>query len=349
MAYWEERALQIEQSNFEQSLDFINFMTGEYLRAKEDINARIYNHLKDMADINNISLSDVKRMMNDKDLDLWKTSLNEFREKSKGILSPSIERELDTISKRVRISYLQAMETDLKIVVDKLINEEYKSAYNSITEGYKETYYHQTYDLQKVTGYEVVSGIDERKLKALVYKPWASDGLNFSDRIWSKKNKLINSLHKELTQSLIGGTTINQITNKLVKDFEVSEYQAKRLIRTEMSAIRSQATKDSYGDLNNQRYQILATLDTRTSDICRRLDGEIFNISDYKVGITAPPFHPFCRSTTIPYIEGETDTGTRVARDPVTGETVRVNSKLKYQEWFDMFVRIAKKLEELNN
>ena len=148
---------------------------------------------------------------------------------------------------------------------------------------------------------------------------------------------------------MIGGTTINQIANKLVKDFEVSEYQAKRLIRTEMSAIRSQATKDSYRDLNIQRYQILATLDLRTSDICRRLDGEIFNISDYKVGITAPPFHPFCRSTTIPYIEGETDTGTRVARDPITGQTVRVNSKMKYQEWFDMFVRIAKKLEELNN
>lgn len=338
MAYWEERALQIENANFKQSNEFINFMTGEYLRAKDDINTRIYNHLKDMADVNNISLADVKKMMNDKDLDIWKTSLDEFRKKAEGTLSKSVERELETISKRVRISYLQAMETDLKVVVDKLINEEYKSAYRSITDGYKETYYHQTYDLQRVTGYDVVTAIDERKLKALISKPWAVDNLNFEERIWGKKNKLINSLHRELTQSLIGGTSIKEITKKLVDDFDVSEYQAKRLIRTEMSAIRSQATKDSYGDLNLNKYQILATLDLRTSQICRDKDGEIVDVSDYKVGITAPPFHPNCRTTTIPYIEGETDVGTRMARNPITGKAEYVDAKLKYKDWFKQYV-----------
>lgn len=50
------------------------------------------------------------------------------------------------------------------------------------------------------------------------------------------------------------------------------------------------ARKDCFKDLGVEKYIIVATLDSRTSDICRNLDGQIFNMSDYKEGITAPPF-----------------------------------------------------------
>ncbi len=53
-----------------------------------------------------------------------------------------------------------------------------------------------------------------------------------------------------------------------------------------------------------------------------------------------PPFHCYCRSTTIPYIDGITDGAddTRAARDPVTGKTVFVEGDLNYEEWHNKYV-----------
>ena len=54
-----------------------------------------------------------------------------------------------------------------------------------------------------------------------------------------------------------------------------------------------------------------------------------------------PPFHCYCRSTTVPYIEGITDSQevTRAARDPVTGKPVFVEGDLHYEEWYNKYVK----------
>ncbi|OKO89746.1 minor capsid protein [Geobacillus proteiniphilus] len=52
-----------------------------------------------------------------------------------------------------------------------------------------------------------------------------------------------------------------------------------------------------------EKYEILATLDMRTSDICRSMDGKVYEVKNYKPGTTAPTFHVRCRTTTIPYFD----------------------------------------------
>jgi NAD+--asparagine ADP-ribosyltransferase len=42
-----------------------------------------------------------------------------------------------------------------------------------------------------------------------------------------------------------------------------------------------------------ERFEIVATLDSHTSEICRELDGHVEEMKNYEVGVTAPPFHPF--------------------------------------------------------
>lgn len=341
MNYWENRAIQSESLTFRKSNEFIEFMAKEYKKAQSSLHERILNHLQNMADINNITLSEVKRMMNDNELDTWKRSLYDFVKASKGELSDEIVKELDTISKRVRISYLQGIETDLKVITDRLLNLEKKETFNALVNGYETSYYRQIYDLQRVSGYKSISALDINKIEAVINKPWAADKLNFSNRIWKKKDKLINTLHDGLTQNFIGGTSIKELSESLQKEFEVSKNQANRLIRTEMSAIRSKATENSYKDLGIEQYQILATLDHRTSHICQNMDTKILSMKDYRVGVTAPPFHVNCRTTTIPYIERLTDDGERMARDPVTGRSYPVDSKLSYKQWHEKYVVLS--------
>ena len=72
------------------------------------------------------------------------------------------------------------------------------------------------------------------------------------------------------------------------------------LVRTETTFYNNLATLDTIKDLGGEYYEIVAVLDTRTSDICRHENKKIYPISEYKAGQTAPPFHVRCRSTIMP-------------------------------------------------
>ena len=69
------------------------------------------------------------------------------------------------------------------------------------------------------------------------------------------------------------------------------------------------------------------------------MDGKHFPMSEWKVGVTAPPFHVHCRSTTVPYFDDEFDAvGERAARDEETGKTYFVPGNMTYKEWEKAFV-----------
>ena len=40
------------------------------------------------------------------------------------------------------------------------------------------------------------------------------------------------------------------------------------------------------------KYEFLATLDSRTCSVCGKLDGKVFKLTEAKVGVNYPPLHP---------------------------------------------------------
>lgn len=55
-------------------------------------------------------------------------------------------------------------------------------------------------------------------------------------------------------------------------------------------------------------------------------------MSEYQIGVTAPPFHPWCRGTTAPYFADMEDIGERWARD-ANGKTYEVPKSMTYGQW----------------
>ena len=101
------------------------------------------------------------------------------------------------------------------------------------------------------------------------------------------------------------------------------------------------ARKAMYERMGVERYEIVATLDTRTSDICREMDGKIFKTKDYERGITAPHFHINCRTTTIPLFDDDIQdeiVERRAARDIRTGKSTTVPD-MTYKTWFKRYVQ----------
>ena len=107
---------------------------------------------------------------------------------------------------------------------------------------------------------------------------------------------------------------------------------------TEAAYFGSASQKDCFNDLGVERYEICATLDSHTSDICQEMDGKVFDMKDYEAGVTAPPFHVYCRSCTCPHFDDEFTVGEMRAARGENGKTYYVPADMKYPEWKKQFV-----------
>jgi len=81
----------------------------------------------------------------------------------------------------------------------------------------------------------------------------------------------------------------------------IADNQILALVRTSINQVANAASQQVYEANQDitKKYRYVATLDTRTSAICRALDGKVF---EYGKGPT-PPQHFNCRSTTVPVID----------------------------------------------
>ena len=94
--------------------------------------------------------------------------------------------------------------------------------------------------------------------------------------------------------------TVGQLAAAGGQATQVADNQILTLIRTSINQVANTASQQVYEANQDitQKYRYVATLDTRTSAICRALDGREF---DYGKG-PMPPVHWNCRSTTVPVI-----------------------------------------------
>ena len=203
-----------------------------------------------------------------------------------------------------------------------------------------EAYYHTIFDIAQGVGYlPSFAAVPARYINKILNEDWS--GMNYSKRIWSNTNKLAEDIRQTLTTAAMTGESITKTSRKLAEAFNTSDYNARRLIRTETTYATNQAELLAYDELDIERYEFVATLDTRTSPICQKLDGKVFETKDAQAGKNLPAMHPNCRSTTIPYFEDGMPT-VRAARDE-NGKRIKVPASMKYDEWYKKYVEPKEK------
>nr|DAZ02128.1 MAG TPA: minor capsid protein [Caudoviricetes sp.] len=115
----------------------------------------------------------------------------------------------------------------------------------------------------------------------------------FSDRIWMNQDLLKAELSKLLQTGLIQGKNPRVLARDLKKVFNVSTYNAERLMRTELARVQTEAQKQSFQHNGFEAYEFIAN--SNCCDICQGLDGKHFKVKDMMPGTNAPPMHPHCR------------------------------------------------------
>ena len=338
--YWKERFLKEEQRVYDLSEEEIKKQLLEYDKAIASLNRDIEIWYNRIAKNNDVSLTEAKRLLSAKELKEFRWTVDEYIKhgKDNGI-TKDWSKQLENASARVHIERLEALKIQTRGQIEKLYNGRESGFKSFLKNVYIEQHQRTAFEFAKETGVGTnFYKINENLVENIIKKPWALDGKNFSDRIWSDKEKLINTLHTEMTQGFIRGDSLEDITKRITAKMNVPKSNVKRLVRTESAAYRSKAQLKAFQDLEVEKYQVLATLDARTSDICQDMDGKVFDFKDYEIGTTAPPFHVNCRSVTIPYFDDEEE-GERTARDPETGKTIYVSDKMTYKEWKQKFLK----------
>ena len=337
--YWGKRFEYLEKLQIVNEEKYIEKLAEQYTVALERIKKEINNWFTRFAVNNQISLRDAKKWLDSNELKELQWDIKEYiRHGEENGIDLIWKKELENASAKVHISRLNALMLQIQERLEELYAQQNNSLSDYIIDTYEDTYYNSAYALQ--SGFNVafnISALDESTITKLILNPWTADGMTFSDRIWKNKKELINTLQTELTQAIIRGDGLESVINKIAKKFNTEKNKAGRLVMTETAFFSSQARKQCFNDLWVKKYEIVATLDSHTSPICRELDGKVFDMKDYSVGITAPPFHVWCRSTTAPYFNDEFEFGERAARN-TDGKTYYVPSNMKYNEWYNEYV-----------
>lgn len=104
------------------------------------------------------------------------------------------------------------------------------------------------------------------------------------------------------------GQTTQEITSNILDNQLVATRRdAKQIARTTTNHLATEAREETFRENDDLiiGYEIVATLDSRTSDICLFQDGNIYYYRNQYNPM--PPFHPNCRSTTSPVLSSEFD------------------------------------------
>lgn len=302
--YWTERALQQEQ-NAQIVADRYMAQIGQSLADyKHQLVSEIEKFYARYAVDNKMTHAEAKQYLTDKERREFKhVTLERFREMA---LNPDTPTPLlDALSYRYRISRKEALLAEIERLTAELYGKP-DGIHDKVIEALSDVYIkgkiHQAKNLAHFGIIEKpILGVDAVKHK--MASNWS--GKTFSTNVWGHDAAVYKSISDVLNKGLTGGWSIDRMARALSERTGVAYHRADTLVRTETTFYNNLATLDTIKELGGDHYEIVAVLDSRTSEICQSENHEVYSVKEYEPGRTAPPFHVRCRSTIRPAVKSD--------------------------------------------
>lgn len=334
--YWAERALNEALMGERSVLEYENALLDAYRVALREIKKDLESFFSKYAKENKVTYAEARRR-------LVSSEMNEFKATVKMWLDYARQngwnrvyiQYLEKLLNMKYITRLEMLEADIRYQIELIENNKEKNIKDLMEINYLAAYYVRYHDF--ATGAEMsvrFDTIDAHTLAQAVAKKW--DEGNYSTRVWNDRNRLVKSMATILPQSFSRGLNVNKLGDMLAKELNVSQNRGRTLARTEINNICNQADLTVYKAAGIKKYQFVATLDLRTSEICRSMDNTVHEVSQARTGINFPPLHPNCRSTTVAYHEDLQDLE-RVAKDS-EGKNIRVPRSMSQVQFIQKYV-----------
>lgn len=333
--YWTERALQQEQ-NAQIVADRYMAQIGQSLADyKHQLVSEIEKFYARYAVDNKMTHAEAKQYLTDKERREFKhVTLERFREMA---LNPDTPTPLlDALSYRHRISRKEALLAEIERLTAELYGKP-DGIHDKVTEALSDVYIKgKIHQAKNLAHFGIIKkpilGVDAVKHK--MASNWS--GKTFSENVWVHKEVAYKAISDVLNKGLTGGWSIDRMTRALSERTGVAYHRADTLVRTETTFYNNLATLDTIKELGGDHYEIVAVLDSRTSEICRLENHEVYSVKEYEPGRTAPPFHVCCRSTMRPAVKSD-----KKGKTDKTDKTDRAEEAEQISPYLDILLNNA--------
>lgn len=321
--YWEKRALENKLNVIENEEDYLKRITSIYNHANKQIDEKLAKVYARYAKENNLTLEEAYQILPKKMETEYKNDVMDYISKAK---DPSYRDYLLNQSIMHKHSVLDQLRTEMRNAIYDIDIEETGGKF------LEKIFTNSNYKAQYDNNEEAFAKVDKDKIQNLLKENWSGGG-NFSELIWKDREKLVKALDDIVVKGLAVGDNYDKMSDKLAKRMDTSKSNAKRLIRTESARMENEGLLSYYQRIGAKQLIFVATLDMKTSEICRAMDGQIIPIEEARIGLNVPPLHPYCRSVISPHYEGN-EPGDRVYRDVETGKTKKGRYRT-YKEYLE--------------
>lgn len=336
--YWQKRNEELEAKWFKKSQKEIEKeLAAYYAQALKHIEKDINDLYARFANDNAMDMVAAQRLLQGKEFQVWRMDIQEYLDEIEKTNSRKLLLELNTLAMRSRITRLDKLKAETYVELSKLAEKFGMSMKKFLPSAYKDFYYRNLFEIGKKRGLDSAPvKVDSEKLADVLRTPWS--GKNYSDRIWANQEKLAKVLNNEVISAMHRGSSVEKISQIVAQKMNVGMSDARRLIRTELNYVANRAALDSIKDSGMKYYRFIATLDRRTSTVCREHDGKTYPVEEGSPGTNMPPLHPHCRSTIAGSLRKDSKPrGQRVAVGE-DGKTYKVPADMTYNQWYNKYI-----------
>lgn len=286
--YWNERAEKLFKS-IEKNEEQLNKKLAEYYKVEaERLNKLIASYYAKYGKDNVIQYRELLKKLSDGERKLLIEDIDKFIEKY-----PKYEKLKKVRESIYKLDRLESLKVSINLSQMELAEKEVEEVKKYLEDVYKTGFDYANKELGYPTNF---NSYNKEAVEKFINKSWVG-GINFSKRIYNNRDKVSKWVMTEFADGVKRGESYDRLIKKMMNRFqEVSKSSAKRLVTTEASYILNESSMKVFEDEFDE-YKYNALLDAKTSKLCRRLDGEVYKISERKAGKNFPPMHPNCRSS----------------------------------------------------
>lgn len=326
--YWRKREREWKKADLRDEAKYIQEIQDIYSTMLTQINKEIESFFVRYSNKEGMSMAEAKRKASDIDIKEYEKKAKKYvKEKD---FSKEANEQLRLYNLAMKVNRLELLKANIGLELtagsDELVSFTKEKLEGAALE-----------QIQRNAGILGDTIVDNAKTAKTIANS-SFKNATFSERIWSQQDLLKNDLYGILSTALIQGRNPREFIPKVRKSFDVTRYQAERLLRTELTRVRIQAQAESYEANGIDEYEYVACGLRDVCPLCKELDKQIFKLKDMEIGENAPPRHPNCHCALAPYSD-------RKVYEQWLNGLANGEHDLRFDEWKDSTGKMAAELK----
>ena len=295
--YWAEREEEALKHYIQEEKEYDKQIAQIYKRMIDACNTEIAAFYGRYASKEGITLAEAKKRVSQLDIEAYERKAKQYVKERN--FSKQANEEMRLYNAVMKINRLEMLKANIGLELIKG-HDDLNAFMSDILQG------RTVEELERQAGI-LGETINENAKLAHTIPNASFHNATFSQRIWANQTVLRNEISSLLQTGLIQGKNPRVLARELREKVDTSQYNAERLMRTELARVQTAAQKASLESMNIELYQFHAN--SGCCDICRAVAARdtgysetgVYKVASMMPGENASPLHPNCRCSVSPY------------------------------------------------